>query len=395
MPPRVTWMARASVPVTDGSASSWYGMPSASAAATRRSNTTGLMFGPRAITGPAAADDLSVLRFVDARVVRGMGDVEGERHVRIHGMGACHGAAGADLLLQLVATAMKSPGARPARRQLLHARDRRSTRRTCHRSTSRRPCSSPNRSNPTPNVMGSPTRTSFFTRLGLHAQIDNEGGERRDRLALVRLDEVDGLAAHDAAEGAGSGVHVDPHAGQDGRVHAAQRGHGEEALVGDVGDHEADLVHMGRQHERGRTGVAALEYRAHRAHGVGGHFVGHIGEPLAHERRRRFLEARRRGSLHQLLQKFQVLLLHITNILSNACACARAWEGGSPAPAGRRWSSPASRRERRRRAPPSRLVHDTALAPNSSSIFMRASWALALVPARASLSNSNSPRSLS
>ena len=36
-----------------------------------------------------------------------------------------------------------------------------------------------------------------------------------------------------------------------------------------------------------------------------------------------------------------------------------------------------------------------ALAPNSSSIFMRASWALALVPARASLSNSNSPRSLS
>ena len=41
------------------------------------------------------------------------------------------------------------------------------------------------------------------------------------------------------------------------------------------------------------------------------------------------------------------------------------------------------------------MVHDTALAPNSSSIFMRASWALALVPARASLSNSNSPRSLS
>ena len=34
-------MARASVPVTDGSASSWYGMPSDSAAATRRSNTTG------------------------------------------------------------------------------------------------------------------------------------------------------------------------------------------------------------------------------------------------------------------------------------------------------------------------------------------------------------------
>ena len=53
MPPRVTWMARASVPVTDGSASSWYGTPSASAAATRRSNTTGLMFGPRAMTGPA------------------------------------------------------------------------------------------------------------------------------------------------------------------------------------------------------------------------------------------------------------------------------------------------------------------------------------------------------
>ena len=53
MPPRVTWMARASVPVTEGSASSWYGMPSASAAATSRSNTTGLMLGPRAMTGPS------------------------------------------------------------------------------------------------------------------------------------------------------------------------------------------------------------------------------------------------------------------------------------------------------------------------------------------------------
>ena len=52
-PDRVTWMARASVPVTEGSASIWYGMPSASAAATKRSNTIGLMFGPRAMTGPS------------------------------------------------------------------------------------------------------------------------------------------------------------------------------------------------------------------------------------------------------------------------------------------------------------------------------------------------------
>ena len=46
-------MERASVPVTPGSASIWYGRPSASAAATRRSNTAGLMLGPRAITGPS------------------------------------------------------------------------------------------------------------------------------------------------------------------------------------------------------------------------------------------------------------------------------------------------------------------------------------------------------
>ena len=52
MPPRAIWMARASVPVTPGSASIWYGRPSALAAATRRSNTSGLMLGPRAMTGP-------------------------------------------------------------------------------------------------------------------------------------------------------------------------------------------------------------------------------------------------------------------------------------------------------------------------------------------------------
>ena len=60
---------------------------------------------------------------------------------------------------------MKSPGARPARtsfsmtRQAIH---------TPHLSSKHfeTAMSSPNRSNPTPNVMGSPTRTSFFTRLG-------------------------------------------------------------------------------------------------------------------------------------------------------------------------------------------------------------------------------------
>ena len=254
------------------------------------------------------ADDLAVLRFVDARIVRGVGDVEGERHVGVHGMGACHGAAGADLLLSGGHRDEVARGAAGAGQLLHDATGDPHAALVIEALRDGHVVAEPLESDAERDGVAHPHK--LLHALGLHAQIDNEGGERRHRLALVRLDEVDGLAAHDAAEGAGSGVHVDPHAGQDGRVHAAQRGHGEEALVGDVGDHEADLVHMGRQHERGRTGVAALEYRAHRAHGVGGHFVGHISEPLAHQRGRRLLEARRRGRLHQLLQKLQMFLLH-------------------------------------------------------------------------------------
>ncbi len=39
---------------------------------------------------------------------------------------------------------------------------------------------------------------------------------------------------------------------------AAERGEPDEALVGDVLDHEADLVHVGRQHDAGRFALAGL-----------------------------------------------------------------------------------------------------------------------------------------
>ena len=145
--------------------------------------------------------------------------------------------------------------------------------------------------------------------LARHSEVDHELVDRRDVLALVGFDEVDRLASDDAAQGAGVGVHVNTQSGQDRRVDASDGRHGQIAVVGDVGDHQADLVHMRGEHQRGPVGVA-LKQGVHRAHDIGADLVCGAGKALAHHVGDGNLVSGGRGRLKQLLEESFVLGLH-------------------------------------------------------------------------------------
>ena len=71
---------------------------------------------------------------------------------------------------------------------------------------------------------------------------------------LASGDKVDRLAADDAAQRMLStgGMHVHTKPRQNGGIDATDGGHGQKPVIGDVDHHQADLVHVGGQHERRR-----------------------------------------------------------------------------------------------------------------------------------------------
>ncbi len=101
------------------------------------------------------------------------------------------------------------------------------------------------------------------------AEVDIEGVEFGHLLAFLGGRDVDRLAAgvEHALEVAAVGR--DEHAaGEEGAgVEAAHRLEVEPALLGDVADEEADLVHMAEEHDlRAAGAVTPAEQRAHRVH---------------------------------------------------------------------------------------------------------------------------------
>lgn len=191
MPPRVTWMARASVPGDRRLGLQLVRNALRLGSGHKALEHHGVDVRPPRDDRTRPADDLAVLRFVDARIVRGVGDVEGERHVGVHGMGACHGAAGADLLLSGGHRDEVARGAAGAGQLLHDATGDPHAALVIEALRDGHVVAEPLESDAERDGVAHPHK--LLHALGLHAQIDNEGGERRHRLALVRLDEVDGL----------------------------------------------------------------------------------------------------------------------------------------------------------------------------------------------------------
>ena len=84
--------------------------------------------------------------------------------------------------------------------------------------------------------------------------------------ALVPLLQVHSLAADDAGHARFAHEHALAHA--DGRVDAADGHVADEAVVADVLDHEADLVHVRGDHDRGCALLLAALPGHDAAHGV-------------------------------------------------------------------------------------------------------------------------------
>ncbi len=261
-----------------------------------------------------------------------MGHVEGERHVRVHGMGACLCAAGADLLLGGGSRDEVARGAAGLRQLLHHAAGDPHAALVVEALRYGHAVAEALEAHAEGD--GVAHGHELLHALGLHAQIDHERRERRDVLALIGLDKVDGLAAHHTAQHAACRMHVHAHAGQNGRVHPAERGHRQKALIGDVGDHEADLVHMGREHAA-RAARVARQGGMDRAHHVGVDGRGHAGQPLAHEGRHGLLAARGRRGAEQPCEEPLVFWGHGSSFpharsgwAPDAATSTLAWRGG-------------------------------------------------------------------
>ncbi len=91
-------------------------------------------------------------------------------------------------------------------------------------------------------------------------------------------------------------------------VNAADLRHVDVALGRDVVHHQADLVHVPRQHHAQRR--RGIQRGDHVPMHVGPHRVGELPHPLAHQLLPRLLVARRAGRGDELLQKRQRVLVH-------------------------------------------------------------------------------------
>ena len=121
----------------------------------------------------------------------------------------------------------------------------------------------------------------FFDVLFRHAGIDEVVLDLGDLVFLVRRHDVDGLGAHDA-EDILAAVDDDALGGEGFGVESADGIEADEALVVDVGDDEADLVHVGGGHGFFR-GRAAFFQGDDVAHVVGADFIGEAFEFGEHE----------------------------------------------------------------------------------------------------------------
>src|SRR3954452_23959476 len=113
-------------------------------------------------------------------------------------------------------------------------------------------------------------------------------------LALLVLEQVDRLLAHDALKGAVTRDHLDPLADEDLRVPPADAPKPQVALVVDVADDEADLVDVA-DHDRQGPVAGALDPRHRRAHDIA-RDLGELIRRFAPHARRRGLVAGRAGS---------------------------------------------------------------------------------------------------
>ncbi len=111
--------------------------------------------------------------------------------------------------------------------------------------------------------------------VSAQARVDDELVKGSDGLAIVGLYQMDGLAADNAADRPACRMDIHAHAGQDGGIHATDGRYGQKALIGYVGDHEANFVHVRCQHE-GRARPASVQRGMHRSHGISLHPVSHF-----------------------------------------------------------------------------------------------------------------------
>ena len=128
----------------------------------------------------------------------------------------------------------------------------------------------------------------------LGPDVDVQVLELRDLLAVVLLEQMDGLLAHDAGHPALARDELHALAHEDLRVPAADVREPQEAVVVDVHDRQADLVDVADDGEQ-RPVAGALDAGHRRAH----HVAADLREPvrgLAPDLRRRALVAGRAGS---------------------------------------------------------------------------------------------------
>ena len=122
----------------------------------------------------------------------------------------------------------------------------------------------------------------FLYLSGRKAQVDEERADRGYLGALFRINEMDGLAAHNATQRARFGMHVNAQPRQNRCIDPSNSCHMEKTLRIDALHHQAHLVHMRGNHDRrGRT--RSLKACMNRSHNVGFDNIGALGKSAAHE----------------------------------------------------------------------------------------------------------------
>jgi hypothetical protein len=109
-----------------------------------------------------------------------------------------------------------------------------------------------------------------------------------DLLALVVLEQVDRLLAHDAGDLPAARLEQHALADEDLRVPAADAAEAQEAVVVDVRDDETDLVDVADDRQR-RAAGGSRHPRPHRAHHVGDDLGERGGRVAEHGSRRRLV----------------------------------------------------------------------------------------------------------
>ena len=293
-----------------------------SATSARSSKTTGESVEPRLMTGPGAQVVAAFLVLVDAGRVGGVGHVDGDREcwLEVEGSGAC--AVEADLLLGVGDARDAARDLVRARRSAARLQERRTSRGGCP--SSARPGANPGRASGRADHGGVADPHQLARGIAvLGADVDVKLLELDDLLSLLFLEQVDRLSPRDAGDRPVLGDDLDPLADQDLRVPAADGAEPDEALVVDVGDDEADLVHVpGDREERLRLVVADDGDR--RADAVRAH-LGEIGRGLAPDGAGRGLVARGSRDLQQVFEKLWRVGHDVGTYLSGFRPCVQRY----------------------------------------------------------------------